>query len=266
PLTSDARLQRALDAALDAAKLRRDAAACVIDVDRARVAQWRSREDIYPASVIKIALMTSAFARFAAGTLGPIERVRIAHENVTPTAEPTPLMPRYEATVQQLVELMIERSDNIATNQLIDLLRREHVTVEMRALGLEQFFLGRKLSGADPLIEDPESSRRNSFTPHDAAQLLRLIALGRVPGASAQRALLERCMHNDRLTLGLRAGDRFAHKTGETSKVSHDAGILRTPAGGHYVIVLYTQPASLGDVTDVNPLMAAWMRALRAHL
>jgi beta-lactamase class A len=98
---------------------------------------------------------------------------------------------------------------------------------------------------------------------------MRLIALDRVPAADAQRSLLERCVHNDRLSRGVRAGDRFLHKTGETSKVSHDAGILRTRQGNEFVVVLYTQPAAAiagGDVTDVNPQMALWMRTLRAHL
>ena len=256
-------------AALDAAQLRDFGAACVLDLGHSRFAQWRADEDIYPASVIKIALMTAAFSRFADGSLQPDDRVRVAAANVTPTAEATPLVAGYEASVAQLVELMIERSDNVAANQLIDVLRRERVTVAMRALGLDRFFLGRKLSGADPLVEDPEGLGRNSLAPRDAAHLLRQIALDAVPGAAQQRDLLARCVHNDKLAPGLREGDRFFHKTGETSCVSHDAGILRTHDGKAYVIVLYTMPPPApagGDAARVNPQMTAWMRRLREAL
>ena len=256
-------------AALAASRLREIAAACVIDVGRSRIAAWRADEDIYPASVIKVALMSAAFARYTEGNVRPDERVCIAAANVTPTAEATPLNAGYEATIQQLVELMIERSDNVATNQLIDVLRRERVTNAMRALGLKRFFLGRKLSGEEPLVEDPEMLGRNSLTPNDAAHLLRLIAIGALAGAAEQRALLARCMHNDKLVPGLREGDRFAHKTGETSGVSHDAGILRTPDGDDYIVVLYTTPPPApggGDATHINPQMSAWMRRLRDAL
>ena len=255
--------------AMDAARLRDTAAACVIDTARSRVAAWRADEDIYPASVVKIALMTAVFARYDDGGLRPDDRVRIASANLTTTAEATPLTAEYEATVEQLVELMIERSDNIAANQLIDMLRRERVTDTMRSLGLEHFFLGRKLSGSEPLVLDPEMTGRNSLTPNDAAHLLRLIACDAVPNATAQRAVLSRCVHNDKLVPGLREGDRFAHKTGETSSVSHDAGILQTNDGREYVIVLYTMPPPApdgSDATHVNPQMAAWMRRLRDAL
>jgi len=255
--------------ALDAAELRDFSAACVLDLSKSGFAQWRAAQDIYPASVIKIALMTAAFARFADGDLHPDDRVRTDEANITPTAEPTPLVAGYEANVAQLVELMIERSDNIAANQLIDVLRRERVTTAMHALGLEHFFLGRKLSGADPLVEDPEEVGRNSLTPRDAAHLLRQIALDAVPGAAQQRDILARNVHDDKLVPGLREGDRFCHKTGETSLVSHDAGILRTHEGKTYVIVLYTMPPPApggGDAAHVNPQMAAWMRRVRDAL
>lgn len=222
--------------------------------------QVRAQEDIYPASVIKIALMTETFRRFAECTLVPSERAVISAANMTETAEATPLVPGYAAQVDELVELMIARSDNIATNQLIDLLRRDKVTATMCALGLDDFVLGRKLSGAEPLIEDPEAVARNSMSPIAAAKLLHLIARDEVDGAHAQRELLERCTDRDKLVAGLRSGDRFMHKTGETSTVTHDAGILHTAEGREYVAVLYTTRAH----ADAN--MAQYMRHLRQHL
>ena len=250
---------------LDAAGLRERAAAIVIDLRTGATGAWRADEDIYPASIIKLALMVEAFRRFDDGSLAADARIAVTRSNLTPTSEATPLIEGYSAPLAELVELMIERSDNIATNQLIDLLERTRVDDAMRTLGLAHFHLGRKLSGAEPLVDDPESGERNSMPPADAARLLGLIANGAVPRAAQQRELLARCVDRTKLAGGLQTGDRFMHKTGETSEVAHDAGILRTARGREYVVVLYTtgQRSVLGGP---DAAMAAWMRSVRARL
>jgi beta-lactamase class A len=250
---------------LDAAELRERAAAVVIDLRTGATSAWRPDEDIYPASIVKLALMAEAFRRFDDGSLSPDAHEVIARRNLTLTAEPTPLIEGYRARVAELVALMIERSDNIATNQLIDLLERKRVEDSMRALGLEHFRLGRKLSGSEPLVDDPESGERNSMPPADAAKLLGLIAIGAVSGAAQQRELLARCVDRTKLVDGLLPGDRFMHKTGETSAVAHDAGILRTANGHEYVIVLYTT-GHRSVLGGPDAAMAAWMRSVRARL
>jgi beta-lactamase class A len=225
--------------------------------------------NIYPASVIKIPVMAEAYHQYADGSLAPEQTVVVSSANQTTTAESTPFVPGYRATAQELVELMITGSDNIATNQLIDVLRRENITAYMHELGLSTFLMGRKLSGSEPLIVDPEMVGRNRLPPEEAGRLLTLVARDQVPGAAAQRDILGRCVHNDKLVPGLLPGDRFMHKTGETDEQSHDAGILVTSQGRSYAIALYTTPAPLPDRSDarhVDPLMSAWMRAMRSSL
>ena len=266
--TDDPKLSTAVADALRAAELIDAGYAFLADLRSMRRAAHRASEAIYPASVIKVAIMAEAFRRFARGDLRPDDRVTITPNNLTATDEPTPLVSGYAATLQELVELMIERSDNIATNQLIDVLRRERITASMHRLGLATFFLGRKLSGAEPLVEDPEMTGRNRLPPDEIGRLLTLIATDRVPGAAAQRAILGTCRDRGKLSAGLLAGDRFMHKTGQTSDTSHDAGILETSAGARYVVVLYTvlPPAAGDDASRVDSLMARWMRRLRQAL
>jgi beta-lactamase class A len=254
---------------LVAASLEEVGHAFVLDLDRMRCGAFRADANIYPASVIKVAVMTEAFHQYAAGTVTPEQTVIICSANQTTTAEVTPFVPGYRAAVQELVELMITRSDNIATNQLLDVLRRENVTAYMRELGLSTFLMGRKVSGSEPLIVDLETVGRNRLPPEEIGRLLALIARDQVPGAAAQRDILGRCVHNEKLVPGLAPGDRFMHKTGETDEQSHDAGILVTAQGRSYAIVLYTTPEPLPDRSDarhVDPLMTAWMRAMRATL
>ncbi len=265
----DRQLLAAVQEALDAAGLRSIGSAFVVDLDGGRRAGWRADANIYPASVIKVPIMVEAFRQFEAGMLRPDDPITVTASNQTTTWGESPFPAGAVATVSALVERMITHSDNVATNQLMDVLRRERVTDTMHALGLPTFLLGRKLSGSDPLIDDPEIVGRNRLPAGEIGTLLAAIALDRVPGAAEQRAILARCVHDEKLVPGLRGGDVFMHKTGETSEVSHDAGILVTAEGKRYVIVLYTTPEPTGDGADaahVNPQMTAWMRALRTSL
>ncbi len=265
----DARLDALIERGLNVAGIRASAAAVIIDLDKRCHGAYRGEADIYPASVIKVPVMVEAYHQYALGSLMPDARVVIDAANQTTTDQVTPFVTGYEASVQKLVELMITHSDNIATNQLFDVLGRSRVTEYMHRLGLPTFFLGRKLSGSEPLIHDPGVLGRNRLPPQEIAHLLALIADDAVSGAGDQRAILSRCVHAEKLVPALRAGDAFMHKTGETDTVSHDAGILTTAQGRRYVVVLYLEVEPNPDGSDAahaNPLMTAWMAAVRPSL
>jgi len=266
---ADGALDRGILDALDASSLTQIGYAYVADLDAMRFGAYRADEVIYPASVIKVPIMAEAFRQVEAGELRFDDVVTVTESNQTTTWGESPFPAGTKATVLDLVDRMITHSDNVATNQLFDVLRRERVTTYMHDLGLPTFFLGRKLSGSEPLITDPETTGRNRLPPREIGTLLALIAADAVPGAAQQRDILRRCVHNEKLVPALRAGDVFMHKTGETSDLSHDAGILKTADGKSYVVVLYTTPEPKGDDSDaehVNPQMTQWMRSLRERL
>lgn len=269
-LVQDKALDDAIVAALDVSGLSEIGYAYVADLDAMRFGAYRADEAIYPASVIKVPIMAEAFRQSEAGELRLDDVVTVAQANQTTTwGGESPFHAGAKATVRDLVDRMITHSDNVATNQLFDVLRRERVTAFMHELGLPTFFLGRKLSGSEPLIVDDAMTGRNRLPPHEIGILLTLIATDAVPGAAEQREILRRCLHNEKLVPALRDGDVFMHKTGETSDLSHDAGILKTAQGKTYVVVLYTNPESRGDDTEadhVNPQMTEWMRSVRTRL
>lgn len=269
-LVQDKALDDAIVAALDVSGLSEIGYAYVADLDAMRFGAYRADEVIYPASVIKVPIMAEAFRQSEAGELRLDDVVTVAQANQTTTwGGESPFHAGAKATVRDLVDRMITHSDNVATNQLFDVLRRERVTAFMHELGLPTFFLGRKLSGSEPLIVDDAMTGRNRLPPHEIGILLTLIATDAVPGAAEQREILRRCLHNEKLVPALRDGDVFMHKTGETSDLSHDAGILKTAQGKTYVVVLYTNPESRGDDTEadhVNPQMTEWMRSVRTRL
>jgi beta-lactamase class A len=218
---------------------------------------------IYPASLIKLPLAVAAGQAVADGRLAWATPVAVDAANLTPNDTPSPMAAGYESTVLELVTLMLQRSDNVATNVLFDVLGRERASADVHALGFPETFFRRKLSGALPLIDDPAATGRNSHPPREAADLLGALAADRLPEAAALRAILATSWWDVKLSLGLEPGDAFAHKTGDTDEVSHDAGILTLPGGARWAIVVCTELPSSDD-NDLR--FGAFMRALRPRL
>jgi beta-lactamase class A len=225
-----------------------------------------SRDDgrmVYPASMIKVPLAVAAAVAIRDHRLGWETGVTIEARNLTPNDAPSPCAAGYRSTVLELATLMLQRSDNVATNQLYDVLGRERATADVQALGYQRTFFRRKLSGALPLIDDPEATGRNAFPAAEAAQLFADIAEQRLPEAATLLNILSTSWWDVKLSRGLEPGDRFAHKTGDTDETAHDGGILTLPGGVRWVLVVYTELAS-SDENDAQ--FGDFMRALRPSL
>jgi beta-lactamase class A len=233
-----------------------------LDRERPRLALDSGRT-IYPASMIKTPLAAATAKAVDAGRTRWDEPLTVAAADMTFNDAPSPLEPGYTATVVELVELMLTRSDNVATNVLLERLGRDAATADAKALGLRETAFRRKLSGALPLIDDPAATGRNSHPAREAADLFERIARGTAPSATLLHRFLREQVWNSKLSAGLAPGDRFAHKTGDTDDTSHDGGILELAGGGRYVIVVYSELAS-NDETDAR--FAAFMQRIRPLL
>ncbi|HZT12623.1 MAG TPA: serine hydrolase [Candidatus Baltobacteraceae bacterium] len=221
---------------------------------------------LYPASMIKTPLAAAAYHLIHQRALGLDDAATVDESNMTANDARSPLVPGYRARIGELIELMIARSDNVATNVLFDVLGRERATrIVQRELGLRHTAFYRKLSGDVPLIDDPgwDGVHRNTHPAADAAVLFERIALATIPGAQELRAILLRQEWNEKLPRGLRAGDRFAHKTGDTDEVTHDGGILYTGQGGAYVAVVY---AGMPSTAENNAKFGPFMQRIRSAL
>jgi beta-lactamase class A len=218
---------------------------------------------VYPASMIKIPLAIAAGVAIVEGRLRWETPVTVDTANATLNDAPSPMVPGYATTVRELVTYMLQRSDNVATNQLYDVLGRERATADVRALGFPQTAFRRKLSGALPLIDDPYATGRNTFPAAEAADAFAAIAEGRVPEAAALLEIMATSWWDVKLSRGLEPGDAFAHKTGDTDEVAHDGGILTTAERTRWVLVVFTELPSCAE-NDLR--FGAFMRALRPHL
>ena len=219
---------------------------------------------LYPASMIKVPLVAAALVEVAAGRLDSLEsKVTIRALNMTANDTASPLVPGYQASLHELMELAIARSDNVATNELFDLVGRERATQIARdRFGLANTGFYRKVSGSEPLIEDPQwdGIHRNSHPASDCAHLFRLISDNAVPHAGLLRDMLAAQRWNNKLSRGLRSWDRFAHKTGDTEEVTHDGGILTTGERKRYVVVAYT---GMPSNDENNARFGTFMAAIR---
>ncbi len=128
-------------------------------------------------------------------------------------------------TLSQLCELMITVSSNFATNLLIQKLGVENIRATVHALHADGMNV---LRG----VEDNKAFARglnNTTTAEGLATLLLAIANGTAVDAESSRQMveiLERQKFNEGIPAGVPPGTRVAHKTGELTKLHHDAGIV----------------------------------------
>lgn len=198
---------------------------------------------LYPASMIKTPLAIAALTLVQSGEITLDQHYTITQSNMTANDKDSPMVTGYIAPLHQIIELMITHSDNVATNMLFDIVGRERATrIVQDQYGLGHTGFYRKLSGSEPLIADPlwDKVHRNAHSAGDAAKVFEMIAREQVPFAFMLREILARQSFNNKLSAGLNPGDHYAHKTGDTGEVTHDAGILDTDRGAAYVIAVYT--------------------------
>jgi len=143
-------------------------------------------------------------------------------------------------SVRDLLELMITRSSNLATNILIERVGASRAQASARSLGAWSIQV---LRG----VEDGAAYRaglNNTTTARDLGVLLGAIATGRAASRAAcdsMLAILGRQEFNEGIPVGLPPGTHVAHKTGWIGGVVyHDAGVVYPPRGGSYVLVVLT--------------------------
>jgi beta-lactamase class A len=138
-------------------------------------------------------------------------------------------------TLRQLCEAMITVSSNFATNLLIDRLSVENIRSTVTRLGADGMQV---LRG----VEDQKAFDKglnNSTTARGLMVLFEKIAAGTAVDREADRQMIEilkRQRFNDAIPSGLPKGVPVAHKTGNITRIHHDAGIVY--AGRPYVVVL----------------------------
>ena len=149
---------------------------------------------------------------------------------------------------RQLIELMITRSSNPATDALLAAVGGPQAVNEwMRRAGIEEFQLSRDIATLvrDDGEIDPARAidLRDSATPRAMTELLAGLYQGRWLNASSRSVIIgamERCITGKRrIPALLPASATVAHKTGSLNNTSSDIGIVRTADGRAFAVAIY---------------------------
>ena len=226
------------------------------DLQSGEWVEIRAREPMHAASTMKLAVLLAAF-RLHADLRQP---VRIENRfrslaggdfSVDPNDDddPWPYAQR-QATLGELLEHMIVRSSNLATNLVMQTLQPpavQRVCDELGAKGM------RILRGVEDLRAH-QQGLDNLATAHDLALLLEA-----APAEAVE--ILARQQFDEGIPAGVPRGTRVAHKTGDIDLHYHDAALVFPPGRKPYALVVMTRgfsskQAGAAAVRDVS--RAVW--------
>jgi len=212
--------------------------------------EWSIEPDevFHAASTMKLAVMIELFREVKEGKVRLTDTLAVKNEfrSIVDgslyrlSAEDDSDRGLYQAEGQarslgELCELMITVSSNLATNLLIEKLGVENIRAAVHALGADGVVVLRGVEDGKAF----EQGKNNTTTARGLGTLLAAIARGESVDAAASRQMieiLERQKFNEGIPAGLPAGIAVAHKTGEITKIHHDAAIVF--AKRPYVLVI----------------------------
>jgi beta-lactamase class A len=284
--TTRARFEASLHRAV--APVGGNAGVAVVHVQTGESASFVIGTSRFPmASVYKLPIAVAVLRRVDRGILRLGDAVTVTQRDLRPGENPGLTLARgrrsTRVTVRRLLELMITRSDNGASDVLLRLAGGPGaVTRILLDSGVSQIEVSRpevqlmadwygvrelppperwtpevleRAYGSVPRAQRAAAAARfgkdgrDTATPEAMADLLVKLQRGRVlsPASTALlRGMLERCETGDaRLPALLPKGTVVAHKTGTLGWVVNDAGLVTLPGGrGHVAVVVFLSGSS----------------------
>lgn len=228
---------------------------------------YRAEDSFHAASTMKVPVMIELFHQVQEGKLNLNDRIPIHNDfhsivdgsvyKLNPADDSELLL--YDAqgetrSLSELCDLMITVSSNLATDLLIEKLGVDNIRATTEALHANGMNVVRGVEDNKAF----EKGLNNTTTARALEILMTAIASGKAVGAgySEQMILiLEHQKFNEGIPAGLPVGMRVAHKTGEITKIHHDAAIVYAPRPFVLVILvrgiveLKESSAVIADIT-----------------
>lgn len=232
--------------------------------------------DFHAASTMKIPVMLEVLRSAEAGRLGLDQQILLVNRfhsivdgspySLDASDDSDSSMYAHvgkRVTVRELMERMIVRSSNLATNALIALVGADRANASAQALGATRIRVRRG-------VEDGKAyaaGMNNTTTSADLAVLLQRIERNEALSADAARVMREillRQEFNDEIPAGVPRGTPVAHKTGSITATLHDAAIVYPAGRAPYVLVVLTreipsQATARALIADISRLV--WTHA-----
>lgn len=225
-----------------------------------QTAQLDADEPVKTASVIKMGILLDAAEQIRAGKASFEEKLVLTKANQVEGAgvlgqltAPLPL------SLRDTLHLMVVLSDNTATNLAIDRLGLDHINATVRAAGLKQTVLYKKVyvPATGPMPADQPRFGLGKTTAMEMASIMERLAECRLspdgsaplpgdgPLCGAILHMLRRQQDRDSLPRYLEAldtsehGSAIANKTGALDQVRNDVALISTK-NGPVVIAAFT--------------------------
>ncbi len=165
--------------------------------------------------------------------------------------------------VRELIEHMITRSSNLATNALIELVGAANANATAHSLGARNIKVLRGVEDGKAF----QAGLNNTTTARDLAVLLEAIERGSAASRKSCDAMRDILLHqefNEEIPAGLPPRTRVAHKTGFITGVLHDAAIIYPDGRQPYVLVVLTR--GISDQKVARQLIADVSRLVYQHV
>ena len=223
-----------------------------------------AHQPLHAASTMKVPVMLELFRRADAGELSLADPVVVRNEFRSIADGSTYALDAGEDSdssmylrlgervpIRELIEHMITRSSNLATNLLIDLADPRRIASTMAAIGAGEMHV---LRG----VEDGPAFRagmNNTTSAYALMRVMEAVAGARAASPAASREMVDvlgRQHFTQMIPAGVPRGVRTANKTGDITRIAHDAAIVFPPGRAPYVLVVLTRgfatPASAAPV------------------
>jgi len=232
----------------------------VYDLESDRQVSHEADRWFHAASTMKVAVLLALFHAAESGRLRLEDRLHVRNRfrsiadrsifRVQRDRDADPVVHRRVGRSMKLSELaepMITRSSNLATNLLLDYLTPAGVEETLATAGVE----GVKIMRG---VEDSVAFERglnNTVTARGLTQLFRLLREDDFLPERARRQMLDILLaqeFNSMIPALLPDSAHVAHKTGEISTCTHDAGLVLLPGRRPYAVAILTEhPPGLDD-------------------
>jgi beta-lactamase class A len=224
----------------------------LLDLNTGNYGGYQEKKVFESASLVKLPIMLGGMREIYQGKAKIEDIIQIDSQNMTTTAwfakDPFPeLTPGKQVRLEHLFEVMISRSDNIATNTLLDIFNRQSINDYIHNLSFRQTEVAYKITGSDHLFWDGDYvSGINQSSAWDMGRMLSLVVREKILDSESCILMMEWLNHQQdktKLAAKLPAKTYIAHKTGENSRGTHDVAIIKSPNHQYTLAVLTPYPA-----------------------
>lgn len=211
-----------------------DPAIFVWDFDTGKYVDIKGGKPYASASIIKIPVLIRLFKSIEANQLTIYDEMAITpYYKADGSGELKNKSVGSKYTIDELAKVMIQKSDNTATNMLISAVGgMPDINSGIRSWGLKNTYINNWL---------PDIDGTNYTTARDLATMLYNLDNPGFLNLNSREYIIDYMSHveNNRLIqAGLDPQALFVHKTGDIGKMLGDAGIVFAPNGKKYIVVI----------------------------